>query len=302
MSAPEDPVLAFLAAEARRPVAPEVLDLARAARTRFGPGVLAVLFYGSCLRDGVLKDRLVDLYLLSADAASVTSGALRRVLLERLPPDVYRLCLFRDGEPLRAKVSIVPLPVLERAVAPGTLEPYFWARLAQPVALVWAADASIEARILRILARAVRTFAAETAPLLGSRDDPCALFARGFSESYRTELRAEPPERARALVAAAPRRYRELGALLLAELPPPDATARMRALRLWRVRRRRGKLLSLLRLAKAASTFEDAAEYVAWKIERHAGVPVHLAPWQRRFPRLAGLLLLPRLLRRGAVR
>lgn len=302
MSARADPILAFVAEETAQSVPAPVHALAQAARARFGPAICAVLFYGSCLRDGVLEDRLADFYLLSTDAAAVTPNRWRAILLELLPPDVYRMTLSLNGQILRAKVSVVPLCVLERAVEPSTREPYFWARLAQPTALLWASDAEITARVQRLLARAVRTFAAETLPLLRPPIDPCALFERGFFESYRTELRAETPERARTIVASAVARYRQLGALLLAELPRPDEQAHARASRLWAQRRWLGRLRALARLAKAASTFEDAADYVAWKIERHAGVRVELAPWQRRFPRLAGLLLLPRLLRRGAVR
>jgi hypothetical protein len=65
---------------------------------------------------------------------------------------------------------------------------------------------------------------------------------------------------------------------------------------------RRGKLLSALRLAKASATFAGGADYIAWKINRHAGTKIELKAWQRRHPLLAGITLLPRLLRSGAVR
>lgn len=70
----------------------------------------------------------------------------------------------------------------------------------------------------------------------------------------------------------------------------------------WAKRRFAGKLLSVLRLAKAAFTFAGGADYIAWKINRHAGTSIELKPWQRRHPLLAGLSLLPRLLKSGAVR
>jgi hypothetical protein len=70
----------------------------------------------------------------------------------------------------------------------------------------------------------------------------------------------------------------------------------------WAWRRFEGKALSILRLAKASLTFAGGAEYIAWKINRHAGTDIELKPWQRRHPLLAGLSLLPRLLKSGAVR
>jgi hypothetical protein len=70
----------------------------------------------------------------------------------------------------------------------------------------------------------------------------------------------------------------------------------------WSRRRIEGKGLSVLRLAKAAFTFAGGAEYIAWKINRHAGTDIQLKPWQQRHPLLAGISLLPRLLKSGAVR
>jgi hypothetical protein len=63
-----------------------------------------------------------------------------------------------------------------------------------------------------------------------------------------------------------------------------------------------GKALSVVRLAKASLTFAGGAEYIVWKINRHAGTDIRLTPWQQRHPLLAGLSLLPRLLSSGAVR
>ena len=48
-----------------------------------------------------------------------------------------------------------------------------------------------------------------------------------------------------------------------------------------------GKPLNILRLVKASTTFDGAARYAAWKIERHTGVPVEVTPWRERHPVLA---------------
>jgi hypothetical protein len=60
--------------------------------------------------------------------------------------------------------------------------------------------------------------------------------------------------------------------------------------------------LSVIRLAKASATFAGGIDYLAWKINRHAGTDIAIRPWQRRWPLLGALTLLPRLLRRGAIR
>jgi len=51
-----------------------------------------------------------------------------------------------------------------------------------------------------------------------------------------------------------------------------------------------------------SGTFAGGADYLVWKINRHAGTEIALKPWQRRWPILGALTLLPRLLRRGAIR
>jgi hypothetical protein len=55
-------------------------------------------------------------------------------------------------------------------------------------------------------------------------------------------------------------------------------------------------------LAKSAYTFEGGIDYVLWKIERHSGVRVQLAPWQRRHPLLAAPGLIRKLRRDGVIR
>ena len=75
-----------------------------------------------------------------------------------------------------------------------------------------------------------------------------------------------------------------------------------RAKRWWKKMQRRGKWYSVARLAKASFTFAGGVDYIAWKINRHAGTDIQIKPWQRRWPLLAAVSLLPRLLRSGAVR
>jgi hypothetical protein len=58
----------------------------------------------------------------------------------------------------------------------------------------------------------------------------------------------------------------------------------------------------VVRWANASATFDGGADYIAWKINRHAGTKIELKPWQRKFPLLAAVTLLPRLLKSGAVR
>jgi hypothetical protein len=81
-----------------------------------------------------------------------------------------------------------------------------------------------------------------------------------------------------------------------------DEPARQQSLRHWRLRRWQGKVLSVLRLTKAAFTFNNSISYAAWKIERHTGVRVEVTPMLQRHPVLWGLKVSWRLLRRGVMR
>ncbi len=70
----------------------------------------------------------------------------------------------------------------------------------------------------------------------------------------------------------------------------------------WTRRRLEGKALSIARLAKASLTYAGGIDYLAWKINRHAGTKIEIKPWQRRWPLVAALTLVPRLMKSGAIR
>ena len=104
-----------------------------------------------------------------------------------------------------------------------------------------------------------------------------------------------------AIIDADPARYRALAAAAGA-LAPRGNGSPDRADRRWRQIQRKGKWLSVARLAKASFTFSGGIDYLAWKINRHAGTDIEVKPWQRRWPLIGALILLPRLLARGEIR
>ena len=290
---------AIVAEELAAPAPPAVLAIAAAARARHRDGVSAVLYYGSCRRDGYRDGMLVDLYLLADDYAAVHGSRLMRWLNRLVPPNVYYAEAPHAGGRVRAKYALVSIAQFERLNCGGTGNPYFWARFAQPTGLLWARDDRIARRVEAALVDAILTTDASVRPLLPRRPDAATLWKRALSESYRTELRAEKPGRAAQIVDGDLDRYRRIAAALGDRQADMSAA---RATRLWRWRRWQGKALSLLRLAKASWTFAGGADYLAWKISRHSGVPVEFSPWERRHPFLAAPRVLWRLARRGAVR
>jgi hypothetical protein len=298
-----DPARASLGAivteELSAPAPLAVAAIGEAARDRHGDGVVAVLFYGSCRRDGYREGLLVDLYLIVSDYTAVHRSWAMRWLNHLVPPNVYYIETSCDGDRVRAKYALVSLPQLEQLTGPTTLNPYFWARFAQPTGLLWSQDPAVARHVADALVEAILTMDRAVRPLLPPTPDAASLWTRALRESYRTELRAEKPERAAEIVRGDLERYRRVSAALGPREPDGSAA---RAARRWFLRRLQGRGLSLLRLAKASWTFAGGADYLAWKISRHAGVPVVFSAWERRHPFLAAPFVLWRLARRRVVR
>jgi hypothetical protein len=207
-----------------------------------------------------------------------------------IPPNVF----YFEHDGLAAKYAVLSEADFRRLCGPDTSSVSVWARFAQPSRLVWAADEEARTRAVDAVARAAPTLLAAAGPV--PREEPLALWRRAFALTYSAELRAERKGRASSVVELEPERYSRFTAPALA------AARSMRPRGSWAWRRIEGKGLSVLRLAKASLTFAGGADYIVWKINRHAGTDIQLKPWQQRHPLLAGLSLLPRLLRSGAVR
>lgn len=267
-----------------RPVAPEISAMAAHVRG-LHKGVVAVLAYGSCLRG--VKDSLIDLYVLTGDFSGVSANALSRIGCSLAPPNIYYAEADFDGRLIRAKYAVLPLPLFAQWMTASN--PYFWARFAQPTALLFSTDDRAAAAITQ----AVRTMFGHASGLSQS-GDPLAVWATGFTATYGTELRAEAPANRAAALVAAHENYYRAAATLMRDVTPIRVN--------WMARRVAGKTWSLVRLIKAGFTFVGGADYLAWKIERHSGHKIELTEWQRRHPILAGFTLLPHLLKRGAVR
>lgn len=275
----------IIAAELARPADPRVTDAAAAIAAQH-PGSVAVLFYGSCLRTGEIDGQMLDFYLIVRDYAQAYAKHWLALANRLVPPNVFP---FERGG-VAAKYAVLSEADFDRLTRPEASNVSVWARFAQPVRLVWAADAPVAERMARIVAQAPATLLS----LTPADSDVLARFRRGFALTYSAELRAERGDRPGSIVDWDPERYRRVGAAIRASTLHSD--------RRWRQLRRNGKVLTALRLAKASLTFAGGVDYLAWKINRHAGAGIVVKPWQRRYPLLGALILLPRLLRMGAVR
>lgn len=264
----------------------------------------AVLFYGSILRTGDL-DGVMDFYVLTDHVRPGLRGLATRLLW----PDVSYHELELDGQVLRAKVATMTLAQFQRATRGLGIDTTIWARFVQPAGLVWSADPAVVGQVVEAVADAARTAARFAAALGPAEGPPEAYWSALFRETYAAEFRVEKGGRERSILSFDVARYhrllvacwREEGLLDIetADAVQPNLALddRERLRGAWRLRRRLGRPLNYARLIKAAFTFEGAARYAAWKIERHTGMPVALTPWRERHPVLAAPGVLWRLWR-----
>ena len=265
------------------PVPPGVRAVA--AELAMPADVEAVLFYGSNLRTGAL-DGVLDFYVL-------TAGPRERGMWPTVGYREFQV----EGHTLRAKIATMRAATFHAAASGDLVDTTIWTRFVQPAALAWVRDAGARHAVVDAIAAAVVTaarFAAALGPAEGTADD---YWRALFRQTYAAELRVERPGREEQIIAHGAGRYQRLlpvawdaagiaftraGDRLIPSLPQAD-----RIRRAWRRRRRLGKPLNIARLVRAAFTFEGAAAYGAWKVERHTGVAVTLTPWRTRHPVLA---------------
>ena len=280
----------LVADELSRPVDPRAAEMAKAIAAKHGEASRAVLFYGSCLRQRQLDGLMLDFYLIVSDYNAAYQERWLAVANRLIPPNVF----YFEHEGLASKYAVLSEADFFRLNGPETSNVSVWARFAQPSRLVWARDETARERSIDAVARAAPTLLAAAGQKAG--EAPLDLWRRAFALTYSAELRAERKGRAASVVDLDTDRYRRFSG------PALEAAKNLRPVGSWAGRRIQGKPLSVLRLAKASFTFAGGADYIIWKINRHAGTAIELKPWQRRHPLLAAITLLPRLLSSGAVR
>jgi hypothetical protein len=276
-------------AELSQPVPAAVTALADAVRGRHGRAVQAILFYGSCLRADREIEGVADFYVLVDRYRSFYDRRLLAALNGLLAPNVLYVEADAGGRTVRAKAAVVSLRRFAYYTSARCFQPYFWARFAQPCALAYAAGPHVREQVVDAVADAVTTLVRRALPLVPPRFTPGEIWLAALTETYRTEVRPDRAGAPRRLYEAAAQRYEAVTRAALGRLPysfrvASDGAAgievdlprssRVLAPWSWRLRRWQGKTLSLLRILKAALTFQGGVEYAVWKVERHSGEKV----------------------------
>ena len=308
---------AYVDSESNRPIADPAQALCTTLRQRYGDPVVAIIYYGSCYRDGSETDGIMDVFVIVDRYRAVYPSLSLAIANYLLPPNVFYLEQEHAGHTLRTKYAVITLEQFIQRTSPQCFHTFFWARFAQRCALAYTRDPTSRVRLVAALTNAITTFVTRSVPLLGPTFDAQTLWITGLSASYRTELRPEDKSRAARLVAQDRERYEAITRLLAEELPSVlqqdgdrsslfraslPAAHRLLTRGAWRVRPLQGKLINLLRILKAAFTFDGGVDYVLWKIEKHSGIKVEATPMLRKHPLLTCWPTVWRLYRAGAFR
>jgi len=318
MTATVNRLITLIDQQTSRPAPPAVHGLADEIIKRYGQAVQAILFYGSCFRSGDAYEGLVDLYVLVDTYRSAYQSPWPAFLNKLLPPNVFYLELEFEDRVIRSKYTVFSMSDFQQGTSMRWFHSYLWGRFAQPVGLVYVRNKQAAEMVKSALGQATLTFLTRAIPALASQFDARELWRTGLMLSYRSELRSERPEKLGLLFDTGRLYFEQLTAAAIELLPyPVEVAAGSEPLRYgahiarrtrffsrlaWRVRFMQGKLLSVLRLLKAALTFQGGVDYILWKIERHSGVTVETNARLRRYPIVGLLIVFWRLYRRGAFR
>ena len=288
-------------------------------RQKHGDALLAILVYGSWLRGK--RDTMLDFYVLVEDYHTLDS-TWQGWMCKLLPPNVYHIHHKTDdaGGPeadnhaQRAKYALLTLKRFRSAMQ-DDFHSYFWARFAQPCEVLYSRDEATRAVLNDAFNNASTTFIRRVLPVMEDQFNSGELWTSGLALTYQCELRTESSNRGESIYEFDPAYYdgvtsafaRENSTLTISEtgnlyFNASSSAARKFSSFNWWLRRIQGKLLSVLRLFKAAFTFNEPLEYLLWKIERHTGLYIEPSQRQLRHPLIFAWPLLWKLRRQGAFR
>jgi len=297
-----------LASEFVEPI-PRIAAVCADIKNRHPDRVQGFIYYGSSLRDMEDPEKMLDFYVLVDSYRKTHKNPLRMVINKLFPPAVYYHEMdHADGVKTTCKYSIMSLPAFERRCSSSALLSVTWGRFSQPCVLLFPKNQDTKSRVIDARVAAIKHMANQTAPLFEGTASASKFWARGFMQSYRTELRPESSEgRSEEIVLRYKNRYE---AIMQALYGTPDAegqytlpaASKFSAKFKWFLRRFLGKPSAAIRILSSAFTFEGGFEYVQHKLERHSGVRIDATESQKRHPVLWSPVLAWKYWRKGAFR
>jgi len=301
-------IQSILASEYVEP-SPRIKAVCNDIRSRHPGRVLAFIYYGSSLRDMDNPNNMLDFYVLVDSYRKTHKNPIRVILNVLFPPAVYYHEMVHSGDiKTTCKYSVMSIKAFERRCGPGAFLSTTWGRFSQPCVVLFPENEAVQNRVMSARETAVRHMAAQTFPLFDQKASATKFWARGFMQSYRTELRPESSEgRAEEIVERYKERYSGIMDALYGEADQDDAYTLPAASAFgtktkWFLRRLLGKPSAAIRILSSAFTFENGFEYVQHKLEKHSGVRIDASENQKKHPVLWSPVLAFKYWRKGAFR
>jgi hypothetical protein len=254
---------------------------------------------------------MLDFYLIVSEYEAAFEKRWLAKWNRRLPPNVFPF----EHRGLLAKVAVLSESDFHTLNRPAASAVSVWARFSQPSRLVWCADDVARRTAILAISGAAPTLLNAALAHVEREVSVTDLWQSGFALTYGAELRAERKSRPALVIEHDTQRYDIFGRAALHHcmianevrdekvhiLSDPEGRIKAEQKR-WPSLRRRGKMLTVARLVKATFTYANGIDYLAWKVNKHAGTQIEVSPWQRRWPLVAAVFLVPKLLMKGAVR
>ncbi len=278
-------------------------EIVKVFRKTYSDALIAVVFYGSCMRTRKYDDAVLDFYVIVDSYRNAYKNRWHAFLNRLLPPNVYFEQVKLNGNEIQAKYAVVSRIDLSEKTASSAFHPYFWARFAQPIAVVHVSNPAVLQWLVTIQQQSVQTMIRKVGCMLEQEWTSKQLWINALQLTYRTELRVETKTRAEEIYANNSDYFDGVTTAVFKEsFSELDARRNktMCTLR-WKFRNIVGKGLSVLRLLKATATFANGIDYIAWKIHRHTGESIQVSRRLRKYPWLFCWPLLWRLYRSNKI-
>ena len=254
-------------------------------KDEYKQSLVAVIFYGSCMRTNEYKDAMLDFYVIVDEYHSAYSNRWYSIANRMLPPNVFYLQVTLGEHIYRSKYAVVSKSALAHAVS-KSFHPYFWARFSQPMSYIYVKNNDVRKWVADIQGAAATTFLHSVNQSVEGQISSESLWVTGLQLTYSAELRAESKHRAEMIYNDGRKYFDGITESLFAETLHQLPINKMNFFTVlkWKTRKFLGKVLSILRLMKATTTFVNGVDYIAWKIERHTGERVIVDEKLRRYP------------------
>ncbi len=274
-----------------------------ALKADYKQSLLGVIFYGSCMRTREYQGAMLDFYVIVDEYKHAYSSRWHSIANKILPPNVFYLQVKLHGQFYRSKYAVVSQSGLNSAVE-KSFHPYFWARFTQPLSYIYVVNDDVKKWIASVQCVAATIFVDSVKDSVEGKFSSEALWKKGLQLTYSAELRAENKQRAGVIYNSQRDFYDGITAALFSGKSNDVPSSKVRILTSikWKLRAILGKVLSVLRLMKATTTFVNGVDYIAWKIERHTGEQVIVSDKLRKYPLIYCWPLLFKFYKQGKIR